>query len=719
MKLSLILLAGLCALAISSPVEQHKVKVDKEYITKQKHVLELFEHINQPSHHAEHVEIAKSYHFEDHVDKYTKPEVVKHFMQHWKYGMLPRGEIFSIMYHDHMEEAIALFELFYYAKDYDTFYKTAVWARQNVNEGMFLYAYSVAMVHRPDTYGIILPPIYEIYPHYFFSTETIHQAYTYKQRHHGEENHQEHQEHEDYDYTIYSNYSGHYLNLHPEQSMSYFLEDVGLNAFYYYYNLYYPFWMDGKEYKLEHDKRGEQFYYMHQQLLARYYLERLSNGFGEIPYFNWEVPFETAYVPSLQYPNGLEFPSRPKFANLFEYFYNYGQSWTTKDKYGYSPTFVKDCERRINDAIDFGYVFTHDGKKIDIFSEDGMNILGNLIEGNPDSPHQKFYKGIWYYARHLLGYAYQPLDKHHVAPSALEHFETSLRDPAFFQLYKKIILKFYRYKMHLPPYTEKDLVFQGVKVVNVEFDRLVTFFEKFSSDITNAVYFSHEELQKNKHPHFRTIQYRLNHQPFNYKITVKSEKATKAVVKIFLGPKHDEYGRHINMSENRMNMVQFDHFTYDLKAGENVITRKSQQNYFYGPDRTSYHDMYKKIMGAKNGDEYQVDGRENYFYFPQRYMLPKGTPDGMTYQFYVMVYEYEPFHKQEEHPEQHFNYPMVGTGGQYIDGYSLGYPFDRHIKYEHMWEHIPNSYFYETKIYHKHSEEDHIHHHVHHDEHHH
>lgn len=102
--------------------------------------------------------------------------------------MLPRGEIFSIFHNQHLEQAIALFRLFYYANDYDTFYKTAVWARNHLNEGLWLYSFSVAIVHRPDTYGIILPPIYEIYPNYFFSSEVIHQIHEIKQKYYGGDN---------------------------------------------------------------------------------------------------------------------------------------------------------------------------------------------------------------------------------------------------------------------------------------------------------------------------------------------------------------------------------------------------------------------------------------------------------------------------------------------------------------------------------------------------
>lgn len=247
--------------------------------------------------------------------------------------------------------------MFYYAKDYDTFYKVAVWARNYVNEGVFLYSFSVALTHREDTYGVILPPIYEIYPYYFFPSEVIHQAQEYKQTYYGGKTHEQHTGFDGY--TINSNYSGYYLNLHPEQSLSYFTEDVGLNAYYYYYNIYYPFWLGGEEFKdFVTERRGEQFYFFYQQFLARYYLERLSNGFGEIPYFNYQEPFETGYYPSLEYPNGLEFPSRPNFVRLSEYFYNYGQRWNFKGPQGYSYTLVQDYERRIRDAIDRGFVFT-------------------------------------------------------------------------------------------------------------------------------------------------------------------------------------------------------------------------------------------------------------------------------------------------------------------------------------------------------------------------
>ncbi|KAJ8972027.1 hypothetical protein NQ314_000410 [Rhamnusium bicolor] len=481
--------------------------------------------------------------------------------------------------------------MFYYAKTYETFYNTAVWAKHYLNEGLFLYAYSVAVVHRPDMTDVILPPIYEIYPYYFYNVEVIQKAYFYKQTHSTHHPVPEYDEH--FGYTIYANYSGHYLNLHPEQSMSYYLEDVGINSFYYYYNLYYPFWMSSAEFGFSHVHRGEEYFFFYQQLLARFYLERLSNGFGEIPFLNWDVPVETSYYPSLEYPNGLEFPYRPPFVKLHEYFYNYGQHWTFTSSYGYGYSYILDWEKRISDVIDYGFVYS-----------------------NPDSPDNKYYGYIWLYASHLLGYSFQPLDKYQVVPSALEHFETSLRDPMFYQLYKKLWMKFYRYIYQYSSYTAHDLIFPGVKVTHMEIDSLVTYHEYFYSDLSNAVFDSSEELLQDSF-HVRVAQERLNHKPFTYKITVQSEHATKAVVKIFLAPLYDEYHRYINISENHMNMVLLDYFVYNLTTGENVITHSSYDSHLYGPDPISYHELYKQMKNAqtvKGG----WDVNQYYYFFPDR-----------------------------------------------------------------------------------------------------
>lgn len=106
--------------------------------------------------------------------------VPKEFLYRFKLGMLRRGALFSVYYKEHREELRSLFKLFYYAKDFTTFYKTACWARLYMNEGMFVMALTTAVMYRADCKHIALPPMYEVYPQLFFNNEIIQDAHRIK-----------------------------------------------------------------------------------------------------------------------------------------------------------------------------------------------------------------------------------------------------------------------------------------------------------------------------------------------------------------------------------------------------------------------------------------------------------------------------------------------------------------------------------------------------------
>lgn len=133
-----------------------------------------------------------------------------------------------------------------------------------------------------------------------------------------------------------------------------------------------------------------------------------------------------------------------------------------------------------------------------------------------------------------------------------------------------------------------------MKVETIDVDRLSTYFDYFDTDATNLVYLTPEELDK-ENVQIRIRQQRLNHKPFSYRISVSSVAIQEAVVRVFLGPKYDEYGRKINIQENRMNFLEIDMFVWHLTVGKNVMERNSRQFYWYTPDRTSYRDIYKKV----------------------------------------------------------------------------------------------------------------------------
>lgn len=67
--------------------------------------------------------------------------------------------------------------------------------------------------------------------------------------------------------TIPQNYTA--SEVEPEQRVAYFREDIGINLHHWHWHLVYPF--DARDRSIVNkDRRGELFYYMHQQIVARF-----------------------------------------------------------------------------------------------------------------------------------------------------------------------------------------------------------------------------------------------------------------------------------------------------------------------------------------------------------------------------------------------------------------------------------------------------------------
>lgn len=145
----------------------------------------------------------------------------------------------------------------------------------------------------------------------------------------------------------------------------------------------YYAWLGGDEFGLNKDRRGEWYLYQIRQLLARYYLERLSNGLGEIPDIDMFSEIETGYYPSLMFFNGVNFPTR---TNNYMMYLNNDKSYVNH---------FYALERRVFDAIDNGYFLTPKGEKISFADPAGIEYLGNLIQRNKDSLGNFYYYGMF------------------------------------------------------------------------------------------------------------------------------------------------------------------------------------------------------------------------------------------------------------------------------------------------------------------------------------
>lgn len=288
-------------------------------------------------------------------------------------------------------------------------------------------------------------------------------------------------------------------------------------------------------------------------------------------------------------------------------------------------------------------------------------------------------------------------------PSILDSYQTAMRDPVFYQLQKRICNLLILFKRRLPSYTHEDLYFPGVKIDNVIVDKLVTYFDDYLMDMTNAVTWTDEELKKSTSDMvFLVRKRRLNHQPFKVTMDIVSDKTVDCVVRVFLGPKHDVVGRLIDLNNNRLNFVELDSFLYKLTTGKNTIVRKSIDMHNLVRDRIMTNDLWKKLDTMTDiRDLMGKDLRNFHTGFPVRLLLPKGRVGGMKMMLYVIVTPLKPIDNIDMSVlDVNRKDLMVDFRSTVLlDKMPLGFPFDRYIDYTKFF--TPNMKFLDVMIFHK------------------
>ncbi|XP_064073611.1 basic juvenile hormone-suppressible protein 2-like [Vanessa tameamea] len=701
MKVVACFVLGLAALAAARPdVVGDQTLVTMDIKQKQFFILKLLNNVLGPVMYKDIEDIGKNFKIEDNMDMYTKQNVVKVFLNNWNIGFLPRGEIFTLHVDRQLKEVVTMFHMLYYAKDFTTFIKTACWMRLYLNEGMFVYALTVAVRHREDCRGIILPPPYEIYPYFFVRADVIQKAYMLKMKKglldnklcdfYGIKK-------TDKDiYIIDENVYDTRVYLNDEDRLRYFTEDIDLNTYYYYFHVDYPFWMKDdfitNKFMM---RRWELTMYVYQQILARYYLERLSNGLGDILNLSWYKPIRKGYWPWMLLHNGVQMPVR------------FNNQIIVGDKDISVTKLLEDYERIITEAIIKGYIEIN-GIRLDLTKPEDVEVLGKLIYGTIEKTdltklQVDSYRYLLILIKAVIGLNTWTNDQYFVVPSVLDNYQTALRDPVFYQLQKRLCNLLILFKRRLPSYTYEELYFPGVKVDNVVVDKLVTYFDDYLMDMTNAVIYNDEELKKTTSDMvFFVRKRRLNHQPFKVTLDILSDKTVDCVVRLFLGPKEDYLGRLIDLNINRVNFVELDSFMYKLNTGKNTIVRNSIDMHNLVRDRIMTRDLWKKMDTITDMRDLLIKDLRNYHTgFPTRLLLPKGRIGGLKMMLYVIV---TPLKLVDN-----IDISILDTTRKdlfvdfrstvLLDKMPLGFPFDRQIDFTKFF--TANMKFLDVIIFHK------------------
>lgn len=238
----------------------------------------------------------------------------------------------------HKDVAGRLIKIFTDQKDASSFLSTAAFVKDRLNPYLFQYCLTVATQHRPDTSDLNIPSVVQSFPDKFVDSSIFPRV-----REEGALVTQENRMVVD----IPLNYTA--SDREIEQRMGYFREDIGVNMHHWHWHLVYP--GEGEAKIVQKDRRGELFFYMHNQLIARYNVERLANKLGKVrPLNNLREPIPEAYFPKIvRSSNNRAYPARVSGTVLMDIN-------RTDDNVVVALSDLERWRDRIYQAIDQGFV---------------------------------------------------------------------------------------------------------------------------------------------------------------------------------------------------------------------------------------------------------------------------------------------------------------------------------------------------------------------------
>lgn len=573
---------------------------------------------------------------------------------------LGRNENFSLFIPKHRKLAGRLIDIFLGMRNIDDLQSVAVYARDRVNPYLFNYALSVAILHRPDTQSLDLPSFIQSFPDKYVDSKVFARARE-------EANIVPAGSREPIeiprDFTA--------SDLEEEHRLAYFREDLGINLHHWHWHLVYPF--EAAREIVNKNRRGELFYYMHQQIIARYNLERLCNKLNRVVrWTDWKAPIEEAYFPKLDsLVASRAWPAR--VSNQVIRNLNREVDQIKQD--------VDDLIRwrdRIYAAIHSGFAQDERGGQIELTENEGIDILGNMVESSILSPNRTFYGDMHNMGHVFISYIHDPDHRHLESFGVMGDSATAMRDPIFYRWHAYIDDLFQEYKATLPRYEVAQLNYPNVTVTEVQVSSqggkpnvLNKFWQQSDVDLSRGMDFQPRGSVFARFTH-------MQHQPFQYTIKVNNQNDGQKMgtCRIFLGPKTDERGNPWLFRDQKHLFIELDKFVVTLKQGQNTITRNSSQSSVTIPFGRTFRNLdLNRPQGGDELSQFNFCGCG----WPDHMLLPRGSPEGFQCQLFVMISNYEN-DRVNQNTDGLCNDAASYCGIKdklYPDRRSMGYPFDR------------------------------------------
>ncbi|CAG9825513.1 unnamed protein product [Phaedon cochleariae] len=573
---------------------------------------------------------------------------------------LKRDQAFSLFIPKHQRLAGKLIDIFLGLRTKDDLMAVAVYARERVNPYLFIYAFSVALLHREDTKHLNIPSIVSSFPEKFVQNQVI--GVARQEVSVVPENLQQLRNPVEIpkDYTA--------SDLEEEHRLAYFREDIGVNLHHWHWHLVYP--TTGAPEVVNKNRRGELFYYMHQQIIARYNTERLCHKLKRVErLIDWDSPLKEAYFPKLdRIVTGRSYPARVANQRMQNLRREIDNSFVDVDD-------MKRWRDLIYGAINSGRVKDRNNRDVELDEFGGIDILGNMVEATDLSINRQLYGNLHNMGHNIIAFIHDPDGRNLEENAVLGDVATAMRDPIFYRWHAFIDDLFHRFKATLPRYAENQLNYPGIQVQDIQVrtqgrdaNVLSTFWQQSDVNISHGLDF---QTRGNVFVRFTHLQ----HAEFEYRITVNngSGENRRGTCRIFMAPKVDERGNPWLFRDQKNMFIELDKFTVNLQQGRNDIIRSSTQSSVTIPFERTYRDL------SNIADEEQDQSSFCGCGWPHNLLIPIGTAEGYACQLFVMISNYAD-DRVDQSTEGICNDADSYCGIKdrlYPDRRSMGYPFDR------------------------------------------
>lgn len=566
------------------------------------------------------------------------------------------NENFSIFLPVHQEYAVRLVKMFLDMENVEDFLSASVYCRERINPYLLVYAMSVAIIHRKDTQNMSLPSLAEVFPDKFMDRGIFSKA---------------RKEANiippgsrvpieiPVDYTA--------SNLEPEHCLSYFREDVGINVCNWYWHIIYP--TEGPSLMNRTDRAGELFYYYHQQIVARYDFERLSNNLGRVErLIDWQKPIKEGYFPKLDnILSSRVWPSRQANSKL--------QDINRKnDQFKLDIQDLKRWQDRLYQAIHRRAAINDKGQIVPLTENTGIDILSHMLQSTALSVNRDYYGHLNSYGHAAISWIHDPDGRNLVGIGIMGDTAVAMRDPVFYRWHKYIDDIFQELQNMFTRYTVQQLDFPGVTISSVDVvskdsprNEFSTFWQKSDIDLYRGLDFAPRGSVFARVTH-------LQHAPFKYVIVVNNTgPPRKGSVRIFMAPKYDERGVPMLFRDQKHLFIELDHFIVRMDPGCNRYERYSTESSVTVPSERLFSNLNSSNPTKEESLSFCGCG------WPQHMLIPKGTHEGFPAELFAMVTDYNIDKVEQPLPEgcqQPFSY-CGWRNRLFPDTRAMGFPFDR------------------------------------------